>query len=178
MRSMTKPLGTNRIGGLFARVGVFFLTLLVAGLLSSCSCSFGILNSFKSGPSVRFDVAPTLNNTSALAVDVVLIYDKALLETLLPLSASEWFARRDQLRKDYPEYKKSYKVWPLELVPNQDTTLAIRDLRCVKSGIVFADYYSPGDHRVHFVSTRRLEVALRSEGFEVSGPAGSTPENP
>ncbi len=175
---MSKPLGTNRIGGLFARVGVFFLTLLVAGLLSSCSCSFGILNSFRSGPSVRFDVAPTLNNTSALAVDVVLIYDKALLETLLPLSANEWFARRDQLRKDYPDYKKSYKVWPLELVPAQDTTLAIRDLRCVKSGIVFADYYSPGDHRVHFVSTRRLEVALRSEGFEVSGPAGSTPENP
>lgn len=150
----------------------------MAGLLSSCSCGFNMLNSFKSSPSVSFDVAPTLNQTSALAVDLVLIYDKALLETLLPLSASEWFAMRDQLRKDYPDYKKSFKVWPLELVPAQDTTLVIRDLRCAKSGIVFADYYTPGDHRVHFVSTWRLEVALRSEGFEVSVPTGSMPENP
>ncbi len=175
---MSKSLWTNRIGSLFARVGVLMLLFGMAGLLSSCSCGFNMLNSFKSSPSVSFDVAPTLNQTSALAVDLVLIYDKALLETLLPLSASEWFARRDQLRKDYPDYKKSFKVWPLELVPAQDTTLAIRDLRCAKSGIVFADYYTPGDHRVHFVSTWHLQVALRSEGFEVSGPTGSTPENP
>lgn len=168
----------NRIGSLFARVGVLMLIFGMAGLLSSCSCGFRLFNSLGSDPSVVFDVAPSVNNTSALAVDVVLVYDEALLETLLALSATEWFATRDQLRKDYPDYKKSYEVWPLELVPDRDTTLVIRDLRCVKSGIVFADYYAPGDHRVHFVSTKRIQVALHNEGFEVSELDSRTPENP
>lgn len=175
---MTTSVWTNGIGGLFARLGTFVLALLAAGLLSSCSCGFNVLNSFRSDPKVAFATETMVNNTSAVAVDVVLVYDEALIEPLLALSAKDWFATREQLRNDYPDRKKSYEVWPLELVPGQDTTLTIRRIRCAETGIVFADYFAQGEHRARFEKQRLIQVVLGERGFKLADSSGESSENP
>ncbi len=165
---------------LLARLGVLALALTCAGLLSSCTCGFKLLNRLGNTPTITFVADPKANNTSAVAVDVVLVYDEALREELRAQTAATWFASRDQRRKDNPDATRSYQDFRLELVPGQDTTLTIPRLRCARDGIVFAGYSTPGQHRESFVPGLGLQVALGEENFEVevAPPARRSSKNP
>ena len=155
------------------RLGVFFLVLTFAGLLSSCSCGFHLLNRWDNGPSVRFVADPLANNTSAVAVDVVLIYDKALVDEFMALSAKDWFDSRAQQRRDRPDSTNSFQERLLELVPGQDTTLTMPRLHCARDVILFADYSNDvSAHRQRFNPGTDLRVDLREEDFEVTSITG------
>ena len=55
------------------------------------------------------------NDDSPIAVDFVAVKDAELFKELAGLPASQWFANREQYRRDY----RQFAVWSLELVPGQ-----------------------------------------------------------
>ncbi|EIK95424.1 hypothetical protein PMM47T1_16585 [Pseudomonas sp. M47T1] len=96
---------------------------------------------------ITLDVAPKANNDAPIAVDFVAVKDLGLLKQLSGMSARQWFEQREQLQRDYRE---QLVVWSLELVPgqlldNQDFPLGGQKAQGL---LVFADYASPGPHRL------------------------------
>jgi type VI secretion system protein len=99
------------------------------------------------GGQLPFDVtvAQDANEDSPVAVDLVFVYDKKLLDTLLKTPSTEWFAKRDQFVKDYGN---ALVVEKREWVPGQqlkDLVVAYRP--GARRVVVFADYVTDGEHR-------------------------------
>ena len=67
---------------------------------------------------MKVQTAPLTNQNNPVAVDVLFVYDRDLLNTLLQMSASDWFAKREQLERDYPQ-RSGFAVWSWEWVPGQ-----------------------------------------------------------
>ncbi|HEX7154207.1 MAG TPA: hypothetical protein VF618_22155 [Thermoanaerobaculia bacterium] len=94
---------------------------------------------------VEVKVAPDANLDSPVAVDLLIVYDKKLVEKLLAIPSAEWFAKREQFLRDYP---KQLAVEAREWVPGQQVeplTLTYRPGAVMV--IVFADYATDGEHR-------------------------------
>ncbi|MFC0401963.1 hypothetical protein [Paraburkholderia rhizosphaerae] len=109
-----------------------------------------------------------LNNNAPVAVDVVLVSDRALLERIADLPASKWFSARADLAATFPQGLR-YRSW--EMVPGQrldvpgDTFAGPR----VAAAFVFANYQGPGAHRVRIDTFNgRMVVLLNSTAFTVS----------
>lgn len=65
---------------------------------------------------LTLDVAARASDDSPIAVDFVAVKDAELFKELAGLPASQWFANREQYRRDY---RQQFAVWSLELVPGQ-----------------------------------------------------------
>src|ERR1041384_1236930 len=48
-------------------------------------------------------VVPRANENNPVAVDLILVSDKKLLEQLMTMSAKEWFEQKRQIQLDYPK---------------------------------------------------------------------------
>lgn len=117
---------------------------------------------------VRVDA--NLNHDYPVAVELILLYDKALDDELTGLDSKTWFASRDQYRADYS--KSQYESWYWEWVPGQ--VVAPQQFRYetgAVSAILFASYASPGDHRARVAPPdQNMALHLRKDDFTV-GPA-------
>lgn len=115
---------------------------------------------------LQVTVAPNANQSSAVAVAVVVIYQRPVLEKLVGLSARDWFENREQLRRDYPG---SFDAWSWEWVPGQ--AVPEQELRYesgAKAGVVFADYLAPGAHRAVIDPHKGLRLELERTDFVVT----------
>lgn len=140
------------------------LALAGAILLAGCACGPGVTRRVR----MAVDVAERANTQSAVAVDLVFVYDDALVEALAAMPAAEWFRQRDQLRKDFPGTDR-FVLWQWEWVPGQEVPLHRLPVQgCPKAGLVFANYYTPGVHRARFDPRKSIAVHLLETGFEVS----------
>ena len=86
--------------------------LLAAATVTGCSF-FGPRVSVDG---ITLDVALRANDDSPIAVDFVAANDADLLIKLPNVTAKQWFANRDQYKRDF---RQSLSVWGLELVPGQ-----------------------------------------------------------
>jgi type VI secretion system protein len=128
---------------------------------------------FPSGEKVKWDeltlaASDEANNDSPVAVDVVFVADKTLLDRVAELPASKWFAARGDLVGTFPNSIR-YQSW--ELVPGQRLVVPGDQLRGprVAGVFVFADYPGPGAHRVRVQRfDGRLVVQLGDNAFSVS----------
>jgi len=117
-----------------------------AALLAGCSL-FGGPAPVKPGwASLTLVAAPDANADSALAVDVVLVKDKALLDGLLAMPAARYFAARAGLQRSFPE---GVTVLSVEITPGQTIQVAPARFRNEKAwaALAFANYATPGEHR-------------------------------
>lgn len=118
--------------------------------------------------SLGFTVAPDANDHAPVPVELVVVYDGALVPQLLELSAREWFQGRQQLLRDHPRGLRAH-LW--ELVPGQD--LPMQELPLDRSGaaaaFVYADYRTPGAHRIRVDSYARVRLRLTAEEVQVEG---------
>jgi type VI secretion system protein len=124
-------------------VGWGAMRLFTMLFLAGCSASL---------PRVKIDtlaisVAAQANLDTPIAVDAVLVRNPQLFDILLGLPAAKWFAQRDQLRRDYP---KDLNVLSYEVVPGQQIVAAPFQFDGQRAAgvLVFADYQTPGAHRV------------------------------
>ncbi|MCR6632332.1 MAG: membrane lipoprotein lipid attachment site-containing protein [Magnetospirillum sp.] len=118
---------------------------------------------------VVIEAQPDANGNAAVAVDVALVVGPGIADQLAKLPASEWFRRRAQFQRDYPD---SLAVLSWELVPGQ-TTVGRPERGGVTDGYLFAGYASPGDHRLRLgLEERQLRVVLQATDFVIQGPAG------
>ncbi|WP_052408865.1 hypothetical protein [Paraburkholderia acidipaludis] len=111
--------------------------------LAGCSASL---------PKVEVDtlaiaVSTQANLDTPIAVDAVLVRNPQLLDALLGLPSSKWFAQRDQWRRDHPE---DLAVVSYEVVPGQQIAAAPFAFGGKRGAgvVVFANYQTPGAHRV------------------------------
>ncbi|QCP53538.1 type VI secretion protein [Trinickia violacea] len=134
-------LAGSRLPGLLH--GLLPVLLLAVLCIAGCSASL---------PRVKIDslainVTAQANLDTPIAVDAVLVRNPQLFDTLLGLPSAKWFAERDQMQRDYP---RDLTVLSYELVPGQQLT----DPKFAFKGehaagvLVFADYQTPGAHRV------------------------------
>lgn len=115
---------------------------------------------------IEIQVAKNVNNDSPVAVDAVLVYNNVLYDELLKTSAKSWFAKVEQYRLDYP---RGFDVWRWELVPGQQVQpqLLPDTVNQAIGMIVFADYFSPGEHRAAVGQTRGIRVFLLDKTFAI-----------
>lgn len=110
------------------------------------------------------------NLNSAVAVDIVLARDDATLNLVSGLSAAKWFSTRNDIKKSFPQ---GLRYRSLELAPGQSMRLPgseFEGLRVV-GVLVFADYLTPGEHRVRVDQSDGEVVAqLGARDFQMLVP--------
>ncbi|MFJ2537520.1 MULTISPECIES: type VI secretion protein [unclassified Pseudomonas] len=111
--------------------------------------------------SLTLDVAPKANDDTPIAVDFIAVNDPDLLKQLSGISASQWFAEREQYQRDY---RQLMSVWGLELVPGQFIDHQPFPLGGKKAAglLVFASYNTPGAHRLRLDDQRRAWLKFDS----------------
>lgn len=142
-------------------------------LLVSCGLPSRTRSMFGGTLPVEVTVAPDANLQSPIAVELVVVYQKPLVDELRKLTARQWFERRADLRRDYPG---GFDSWSWEWVPSQSVpSFQLRYEMGAKAGIVFADYMTPGSHRAVVDPHRPIRLALERDGF-VIGATGDEEE--
>ncbi|HYG86118.1 MAG TPA: hypothetical protein VD978_07650 [Azospirillum sp.] len=114
--------------------------------------------------SVSFTVAPAANDSTPIAIDVVAIRDKALVEKLAALTAAEWFAKREQTMRDNPT-TLGLASW--ELVPGQTMKTDLPWQEPAWAILVYANYANPGPHRLRVPATRTLTLTAGDKDVEL-----------
>ena len=106
---------------------------------------------------VTVDVHLRANDDSPIAVDFIAVNDIDLLTKLSGLTAKQWFATRDQYQRDFRQY---LYVWGMELVPGQliESSTFPLDGKPALGILAFANYQSPGAHRLRLEDQRRIRL--------------------
>ncbi len=114
---------------------------------------------------VKVHVSPKANNNNPVAVDLVLVSDKKLLQELMKMSASEWFEKRHQVELDYPkETELDAGRW--EWVPGQDVQVDRVPVKMeIVGGVVFAKYFNAGTHRAPIDPRKGILITLGDENL-------------
>lgn len=116
---------------------------------------------------VKVDIDPNANQNSPIAFAVLVVYDETMQKELRKLTAREWFEQSEQRLRDNPEMT-SFDVLLREWMPGQiikEITMPLAGKP--GEGLVFADYYSEGDHRSGFNPERGILIILGEEDFNV-----------
>ena len=119
------------------------------------------------GGQLPFDVeiASDANEDSPVAVDLIFVYDKKLLDTLLKTPANEWFAKREQFIKDYGN---ALAVEKWEWVPGQQIErISVAYRPGARRVVLFADYHSGGEHRAVMPPQQASKVLLGETDLKV-----------
>lgn len=147
----------------FVRLGgALLLGVLV---LQGCGTVRAVKSLFGGIFPVEVRISSDLNRTSPLALDIVITYDKKVLAKLREMPARDWFEKRTQILRDH---EGALQAWPFEWVPGQEVEpLALRYEIGADRAVVFADYYSPGPHRLLVDPHRGVRLLLEADGFTV-----------
>lgn len=148
--------------------------LLVVGLLlAGCGLVGAATSPVFQVEAIQVRSSADANNTSATRVDMVFVYETAVVDMLQSLTAAEWFSRKRQFTLDFPE---GIGVLSWEIVPNYALSVdeVPENLLENKSGddavaaFVFADYLSPGAHRARLESRRGIRIELGRDDFTLA----------
>ena len=116
---------------------------------------------------VNFRISENANNGNPVALDLVMVSDKKLLEKLQEMTAEEWFKSKEQIKLDYPKKGqvevKSWEWVPEQLVPVNEITVPAD----IRGGIVFANYFKPGAHRAVVNPRKHFTIKLGQEKLEI-----------
>ena len=167
----------NKILG-YARSLMKTLLLLSLLMIGTSGCSLFKEDEAAGEPKLNLQTVHIIldndaNNRSATEIDLVFAYKMDLLKSLLKMTAAEYFAIADQLRRDYPEL---LKIWHWELAPGQSLNNNSLETGNALGAIVFARYLSPGSHRVRVGSSETIHILLKKEDvciLEQGCPTGS-----
>lgn len=132
------------------------------------------------GPALRQDPQGSLvslaaeadsNGGQPVAVDVLRVADAALDAHLAGMDAAQWFRSRERILRDHPG---GLAVTSWEVVSGQ--RIALRSLPpfdgAPVSVVVFANYQTPGAHRLTLPPDSPVHIALEAQGFRTdAGPA-------
>lgn len=116
--------------------------------------------------SVSMTVVEKANNNSPIPVDFVFIGKREpLAEEFAKITAADWFARRAQFLRDFPEDidVRSYEVVPGQILPTEK----VAKPKVTAAGFIFANYATPGAHRYRITTERDVKVTLDVKEFSV-----------
>ena len=114
---------------------------------------------------LKVHVSPKANNNNPVAVDLVLVSDKKLLQELMKMSASEWFEKRHQVTLDYPK-ETALGAGRWEWVPGQQVKVDRVTVKYeVVGGVIFANYFNAGAHRAPIDPRKGVLVTLGEDSL-------------
>ncbi len=138
---------------------------MAALLISACSVVSATQSLFGGVFPVEAEISPEVNQDSALAVDIVVVYNKKILDKLREMPARDWFETRDQLVRDHA---KEIEPWSFEWVPGQQIEpLEISYRTGADTAVIFADYFAPGEHRLVVEIRKPVRLVLDTDGMRV-----------
>lgn len=149
------PVNGKGLGPRLGFAGALALALLAAGCAEKPRAALD---------SVSFTVAPAANDTTPVAIDLVSVRDKALVDKLGALTAAEWFGQREQSMRDHPT---TLGVTSWELVPGQTLKADLPPGEPAWAILVFANYATPGPHRLRVPDTRTLTLTAGDKDVEL-----------
>ena len=139
-------------------------TLLIAFLIIFVSC-------YPRQIYIKPIIAKNAHNNSAIAVDMIVVYNHLLLNELKELSAKQWFdSEKEKLKNDQMrsyQYKSILKEWyPGQIEDIYSITYTSKPLGL----IIFANYSNDGFHRkvlpAYSAIHDTLEIRLKKDHFE------------
>lgn len=141
---------------------IAFLALTTAG----CSVTGKVRSAFGGNLPLKVTVAPGANDDSAIAVDFVVVYDQKVLDEVMKVTASEWFAsKKARFLADHPT---ELMVEAREWVPGQPVSPITIPYRAgARKIVVFADYHSGGEHRAVVPPQQPSHVVLGETDIKV-----------
>jgi hypothetical protein len=124
----------------FLRTIPFVVLLILVGCGSHESPPGATLESFS------VVATEDVNLDSAITMDLVVIYDKELLNTLNKMTSEQYYGAIGQIRRDNDTL---LDIWRWEMVPNQvlENYDPVFDTEKTWGILVFADYKTQGAHR-------------------------------
>jgi type VI secretion system protein len=147
------------------------LSLMAAALLVGCALKHPV-KSLKQAtghpPTVVLQVqlSADANGDSVVPFDVVVVQNKTLLKTVSQMDAATWFGPKGRCNyRGGPKAKIQFHSW--EFVPGQTFRI---DLPVTADSIAvlgFANYSTPGTHRVDFVTSGSQFVDMGEDGVHV-----------
>lgn len=135
------------------------MALLLAGCGSSPDDPPGVVLQ-----NVSFSAALDANDNTAVSMDLIMVYDKNLLDTLKKMTAQQYFSGIDQIRLDNPEY---LTIWRWEIVPGQVANYSLSPQKLAWGIILFGDYQAPGEHRASVGAFSAVSVLLKNKEFKL-----------
>ncbi|MDR3518958.1 MAG: hypothetical protein P4M00_24425 [Azospirillaceae bacterium] len=150
---------------------VFVPRVLVSALITALIMMVAACGSDGPGQSlnsVKFTVDSVANDTAPVAIDIVFVRDRKLLEQAGSFTAVDWLAKREQLIKDNPD---AIEVRSWELVPGQALTADVSDADDAYGILVFANYAAPGPHRLRIrADARDITLKIGANDVELLQP--------
>ena len=138
--------------------------LLVVLLGSSCSVGRKVRSAFGGQLPVQVTVMPDINDNSPVAVDLLIIYDEKLVDELLKMPATEWFAKKKQYLADHP----AVLVRGWEWVPGQLVEpFKIEYRPGARNVVLYADYHTEGEHRAVVAPPKPFRLLLGERDLSV-----------
>lgn len=115
--------------------------------------------------SIQINVVEGANQNSPIPVDFAMIMDKRLMVEVAKLTSKDWYERRMQIQRDFPnkvqivswEWVPGYHVGPISIEVEPDTLGAF----------LFANYSNTGEHRAYVDVRAPIVVNLGLEEFAV-----------
>jgi type VI secretion system protein len=115
---------------------------------------------------LQVSVAADANGDSVVPFDVVVVRNKALQKTISQMDAATWFGPKGRCNfRGGPKAKVEFHSW--EFVPGQTFRIDIEAPADTRAVLGFADYSTPGDHRVSFVTAGSQFVDMGEDGVHV-----------
>lgn len=146
-------------------VSVALLLLALVCLASACSLPGKVRSAFGGELPIQISVAPHANENTPIAVDLLVVYNQKLLDELLKLPATDWFAKREQFQKDHPD---DLLVEKWEWIPGQEVpTQSVSYRPGAKKVVLFADYVTEGEHRATVDPQKPFRLVLGDRDFQV-----------
>jgi type VI secretion system protein len=116
--------------------------------------------------SLQVNASNMANHNSPVAMDIVVVSDKKLLDVVGGMNAGDWFQKRSQVQLDHPGKIKI--LTSLELVPGQTfgpVKLSVGSK--FVGGFIFLNYFSPGAHRALINIRKPLVINLLENDFAI-----------
>jgi type VI secretion system protein len=142
------------------------LPLLAAAALAVAACGCG-------GAPARIrlmlevSTTPRANQNSPVAVSFVAVRDQKFFEKTVTLTAKQWFDQREQLHRDDPS-GQLFTEWEWEYVPGHPPPPSVIEIDGASvAALIFANYRTPGDHRIRLGPQRKLRIELGDEDVTV-----------
>jgi type VI secretion system protein len=167
-----------------ARRHLALSTLALASLLTGCALKHpgkSLKQAVGHPPTLalQVNVAADANVDSVVPFDVAVVRDKKLLKQISELDAATWFSPKG--RCNYRgDAKAKVQFYSWELVPGQTFRLDVPVTADTRAVLGFADYSTPGDHRIALASAGAQFVDMRENGVHVltTVPVPKTDEPP
>ncbi len=150
-----------------------FALVLAGLLLAGCGLVGAATSPVFQVEAVQVRSSPDANGYSATRVDMVFVYDMAVVDMLQAITAVEWFSRKRQFLLDFPDGigVRSWEIVPNDVLPTEEVPETLLENKSGDNAVaafVFADYLTPGAHRARLESRRGIRIELGRDDFALT----------